>query len=177
MAGNTREEHVKECPAFGWDKASGQGGYDPTTGECGVCEAQDPAMAAACKAEFEWGQAAAAAAKEAKQETAPAKAAKAPKVAEMSKAEKTPAPAQTAAAPQVLQEEQEKPLKTKTSVMRVLVGIIKENKPLTRKEIVAELSSRSGCSEATANTHVSMGLGFALKFGVVKKEDGKLKLA
>ena len=88
MAGKTREEHVKECPAFGWDKASGQGGYDPTTGECGVCEAQDRAMATACKAEFEAGQAAAAAAKEAKQETAPVKA---PKVAETSKVEKTPA--------------------------------------------------------------------------------------
>lgn len=58
MAARTREEYVKECPAFGWDAESGTTGYCPTTGECGSCAAQDPDMAAACKAEAEAGQAA-----------------------------------------------------------------------------------------------------------------------
>jgi len=169
----TREDFVKDCPAFGLD-AEGKPGIDENSKSCQYCAANDGPMHDACQDECGGaGEAEALAVVDAPEPEAPkAKAEKKPK---KEKAVKIPKPPKEK---KVKKEKAPKPPKAdrKPSVMHILVDIVREG-GRTNGGLIAELQARTNCAKASAGSHVAMAVRFGLIAGFIRRDDdGKLSL-
>jgi len=172
-----RAEYLEACEGFGFDEEAGAG-LDLTTATCKACVSNNPQMYDACRKEVEDAKTAqatpattATTAEKAsdtasKAETADKPVVDTPKAKKASKKAPKPKKEKVAKAP--------KPPKADRgpSVMQVLVELIREG-GRTTKELTVELTKRTGCTPATAGTHVSHGLRFGILFGSIQRDADK----
>ena len=170
----TRDDFVKECPAFGLD-AEGKPGIDESSKSCQYCFTTDGPMHDACKAEcdgaIEMGSPAVvydnksvtkpvtaeepvpAAGKKSKKE----KAIKVPKPPKEKKAKKEKAPKEPKA-------------ERGPTMMDAIIDVLRTG-PKKTKEIV-DLIIAAGFAKAAATTQLSMAMSFGRRVGVIIEQDG-----
>ena len=171
----TRDDFVKECPAFGLD-AEGKPGIDESSKSCQYCFTTDGPMHDACKAECDGaGEIAEEPADVVETVETPEPEAPKAKAGKRLKKEKEPKEKKP---PKEKKAKKEKTPKAdrKPSVMHILVDIVREG-GRSNGELIAELHTRTGCASASAGSHVAMAVRFGLIAGFVRRgEDGKLSL-
>ena len=169
----TRDDFVKECPAFGLD-AEGKPGIDESSKSCQYCAANDGAMHDACKDECD-GAGEIAEEPAAAIETPAIIETMAPVTAKAGKKPKKERAAKVSKAPKEKKAKKEKVAKAPKAergptMMDAIIDVLRTG-PKKTKEIV-DLIIAAGFAKAAATTQLSMALSFGRRVGVIIEQDG-----
>ena len=168
----TRDDFVKECPAFGLD-AAGKPGIDEASKSCQYCFTTDGPMHDACKAECDGaGEIAEEPADVVETVEAPEPEAPKAKAGKRLKKEKEPKEKKPPKEKKAKKEKAPKEPKAERgpTMMDAIIDVLRTG-PKKTKEIV-DLIIAAGFAKAAATTQLSMALSFGRRVGVIIEQDG-----